>query len=224
MKKIIYFTFCLLFLTSFQYLQAQWARTYGEGLPTYIKRCLQQTSDGGYVVLGEIGTNVWIVKLDLDGDIQWQRTYGQGISVKAHSIQQTSDEGYIFAGYIFTSGSSDDVWIVKLDLDGDIEWQRTYGGSSIDKAYSIQQTSDGGYIVAGETWSLGANPYDFWILKLDSNGDIIWQRAYGGSGIERAYSIQQTSDGGYIVAGETASDLWVLKLDSSLGLTVARDN
>jgi len=218
MKKIIYFTFCLLFLTSFQYLQAQWARTYGEGLPRYIKRCIQQTNDGGYVVLGEKGSDFWILKLDIDGDIQWQRSYGQGRAVTAYSIQQTSDEGYIVAGDILSLvGTSDDCWIVKLDSDGDIEWQRIYGGNGIDTAYAVQQTSDGGYIVAGETWSLGANPYDFWILKLELDGDIEWQRTYGqsGSGIDRAYSIQQTSDGGYIVTGEASSDIGVLKLDSN---------
>jgi hypothetical protein len=96
-------------------------------------------------------------------------------------------------------------WVLKLDRNGDVQWQKTYGGPSEDKASSIQQTSDGGYIVAGTTYSFAAGYTDIWVLKLDRNGNVQWQKTYGGPSWDKASSIQQTSDGGYIVAGSTYS-------------------
>ena len=114
------------------------------------------------------------------------------------------------------------MWILKLDQAGTVSWQKTYGGSGYEYAYSIQQTSDGGYIVAGDTSSFGAGDDDMWILKLDQDGTVSWQKTYGGvSGDDHAHSIQQTTDGGYIVAGYTdvlwgwRSDMWILKLDQT---------
>ncbi|MCK4645765.1 MAG: hypothetical protein KAU46_05905 [Candidatus Aminicenantes bacterium] len=204
-----------------------WARIYG-GSNSDTASSIQQTIDGGYIVAGRTGSfgagyiDSWILKLDSVGDIEWQHTYGGIDSDRASSIQQTTDGGYIVAGYTHSFGAGDnDYWILKLTSNGDIEWQRTYGGTDGDKAYSIQQTSDGGYIVAGYTHSFGAGDYDYLILKLSSIGDIEWQRSYGGNDHEEASSIQQTSDGGYIVAGYTWSyiagylDIWILKLTSS---------
>jgi len=197
----------------------EWQKTYGGdyGDTAY---SIQQTSDGGYIVAGELMstgvgslTDLWILKLFSTGEIEWQKTYG-GDYNRASSIQQTSDGGYIVAGLHTLSG----IWILKLFSTGEIEWQKTYGGSY---ANSVQQTIDGGYIVAGNTNSFGAGEGDFWVLKLFSNGDIEWQKAYGGSDADRAQSIQQTSDGGYIVAGKTLSfgaggwDIWVLKFSPS---------
>ncbi|MCK4822576.1 hypothetical protein KA005_42825 [bacterium] len=194
----------------------EWQKTYGGdyGDTAY---SIQQTSDGGYIVAGELMstfvghlTDLWILKLYSTGDIEWQKTYGGDYNY-AYSIQQTIDGGYIIAGHYTSSG----IWILKLYSTGDIEWQKTYGGSY---AKSVQQTSDGGYIVAGNTNSFGAGEGDFWVLKLFSTGDIEWQKTYGGSDADRTQSIQQTSDGGYIVVGNTLSfgaggkDIWVLKL------------
>ncbi len=152
--------------------------------------------------------------------ITWQKTYGGSGEDVAYSIQRTSDGGYIVAGYTtsFDAGGRD-VYILKLDSNGNKVWERTYGGSDWDEAYSIQRTSDGGYIVAGYTTSFDAGGRDVYILKLDSNGNKVWERTYGGSNWDGAYSIQQTSDGGYIVAGGTGSvfdfnmDVYILKLD-----------
>ena len=139
----------------------------------------------------------------------WAKTYGGTANEVAYSIQQTSDEGYIVAGgtYSFGVGSPDysDFLVIKLDSIGVVEWANTYGGSSYDQAYSIQQTSDGGYIVAGYTDSFGAGSYDCLIIKLDSIGVVLWAKTYGGSSYDQVFSIQQTSDGGYIVAGYTFS-------------------
>ena len=221
------YDFCVLKLDS--HGNVTWQKTYGGDDDDYA-HSVQQTSDGGYIVAGETGSfgagksDVWILKLDSSGDISWQKTYKGGSTNGANSIQQTSDGGYIVAGYTQGSGNPHtSIWVLKLDSYGEVSWQKTYGGSGDAKAYSTQQTTDGGYIVAGYTEYLGAGVYDVWILKLDSNGDISWQKTYEGYGWDHAYSIQQTSDGGYIVAGDTWPDhkamyidynIWVLKLNS----------
>ena len=216
--------------------EIEWQHTYGGAFSDYAPS-IQQTSDGGYIVAGSsesfgaIDSDFWVLKLDSNGAIEWQDTYGGSDNDYARSIQQTSDGGYIVAGDTASFGAvNNNFWILKVDSSGDIEWQRAYGGNSGDYAYSIQQTSDGGYIVAGYTLSFGVESSDFWILKLGSSGDIEWQHTYGGDFVDHAYSIQQTSDGGYIVAGETGSfginydDLFIIKLysdgdiDSSCGL------
>jgi hypothetical protein len=152
----------------------------------------------------------------------WAKTYGGGYSDVARSIQQTSDGGYIVAGWTLSFGAGGlDFWVLKLDASGQVQWQKTYGGGYSDVARSIQQTSDGGYIVAGWTLSFGAGNYDVWVLKLNASGNVVWQKTYGGGSDDYAESIQQTSDGGYIVAGETwsfgagSADFWVLKLDAN---------
>jgi hypothetical protein len=204
----------------------EWQKTYG-GSSYDSASSIQQTGDGGYIVVGSTTSfgagysDILVFKLSSAGDIEWQRTYGGSDSDSAGSIQQTTDGGYIVAGGTSSFGARDgDIWILKLSSEGDIEWQRTYGGSDSDGAGSIQQTTDGGYIVAGGTSSFGAGNGDIWILKLSSEGDIEWQRTYGGSDYDNAQSIQQTTDGGYIVAGGTSSfgagngDIWILKLSS----------
>jgi hypothetical protein len=210
---------------------------------------IQQTSDGDYVVTFEIPTEWWknsdcrILKLDESGNEVWDKTYGGSSYDRVYSIQQTSDGGYIVAGSTYSNDGdiSDgnnglgDYWVLKLDGSGNKEWDKTYGGSSNDKAYSIQQTSDGGYIVAGSTQSNSGDisdgnngNVDYWILKLDESGNKVWDKTLGGSSYDSATSIQQTSDGGYIVAGSTKSsdsditdsnngksDNWIIKLDES---------
>ncbi|MFC2160629.1 CFI-box-CTERM domain-containing protein [Acidobacteriota bacterium] len=192
---------------------------------------LQQTSDGGYIVAGHTyhdnadpnladNYDFLILKLNYNGSVEWSKTYGGSSSETPHSIQETSEGGYIVAGVTqsFGSGSLDN-WIFKLASDGSIEWQKTYGGFENEIARFIQQTNDEGYIVAGYTSSFGAGSYDFWVLKLFSNGEIEWHKIFGGEKKDIAHSIQQTFDGGYVVAGETQSfgfgdkDIWILKLN-----------
>jgi uncharacterized delta-60 repeat protein/uncharacterized repeat protein (TIGR02543 family) len=203
-----------------------WAKSYG-GTNQDQAYSIQQTSDGGYIVAGRTSSfgagydNFWVLKLDSDGAVSWQKRYGGAGNDYATSIQQTSDGGYIVAGFTASFGASgDDFFVLKLNSDGTVAWQKRYGGTADDVANSIFQTSDGGYIVAGETMSFGAGYYDFWVLKLNSDGTVLWQKTYGGASLDHPYSIQQTGDGGYIVAGETRSfgagnfyDFWVLKLN-----------
>jgi len=218
------YDFCILKLSPSGNIE--WQRAYaGSSLDT--AHSIQQTADGGYIVAGSKRSSgpgsgdFWILKLSPWGDVEWQKTYGGSDSDSADSIQQVADEGYIVAGPTYSFGAGmRDFWILKLSSSGDVEWQKAYGGSDTDIAHSIQQTADGGYIVTGSTRSFGAGNGDFWILKLDSGGDVEWQKAYGGSDTDIAHSIQQTADGGYIVAGYTHSlgagngDFWILKLDS----------
>ncbi|MFC1972623.1 hypothetical protein ACFLVE_04395 [Chloroflexota bacterium] len=205
-----------------------WQKTYG-GTSDDWADSVQQTTDGGYIVVGSTESfgagyeDGWIFKLNSQGSVEWQMTFGSSIdSDSIHFIQQTSDGGYIAAGWTESFGAGgEDAWLLKLDSQGIITWQKTYGGTSDDWAESVQQTSDGGYIVVGCTESFGAGDVDGWIFKLSSQGSVQWQKTYGGSNWDYTYSIQQTSNGGYIVAGETLSfgagngDCWILKLDES---------
>jgi len=204
-----------------------WQKTYG-GSGNEYGYSIQQTPDGGYIVawgtasFGAGLRDAWVLKLDSNGNVTWQKAYGGSGYDFAGSIQQTADGGYIVEGYADSFGAgSYDAWVLKLDSNGNVTWQKTYGGSGSEVANSIQQTADGGYIVVGQTDSFGAGSYDAWVLKLDSNGNVTWQKTYGGSGSEDAHSIKQPADGGYMVAGATdsfgagSSDAWVLKLDSN---------
>jgi len=172
-------------------------------------------------IIGMFNERAEILKAEKIIIIPFDKTYGGSEDDEANSIQQTRDGGYIVAGYTWSKGAGGwDFWVLKLNEKGEIIWEKTYGGEGNDKAYSIQQTRDGGYIVAGSTRSKGAGGYDFWVLKLNEKGEIIWEKTYGGSGNDEANSIQQTRDGGYIVAGYTRSkgkggeaDFWILKLD-----------
>ncbi|SJZ74746.1 delta-60 repeat domain-containing protein [Trichlorobacter thiogenes] len=202
-----------------------WQKTYGgEGYDSV--SAIQQTADGGYIVAGytnSYGANsngdAWVLKLDASGEVVWQKTYGGEGYDSASAIQQTADDGYIVAGFTNSFGESYDAWVLKLNASGNVVWQKTYGGTTdSDEAVAIQQTADGGYIVAGTTYCFGAGNSDALIVKLSENGTIEWQKTYGGTGLESASAIQQTADLGYIVAGVTTSfgagglDGWLLKL------------
>jgi len=227
MKRVILIPFFLVIFTSFMSLGAQWAITYG-GSDSDVARTIQQTNDEGYIIAGETRSfgaglsDIWILKLDSNGSVEWQQTYGGSDRDVARTIQQTNDGGYIVAGDSESFGAGlSDIWILKLDSNGSVEWQQTYGGSDRDVVRTIQQTGDGGYIVAGDTESFGAGLSDIWILKLNTDGTVEWQQTYGGSNNDAARSISQTIDGGYIVAGNTESfgagsiNIWILKLDSN---------
>jgi len=208
-----------------------WTRTYG-GSDDDFSYSVAQTSDGGYIVAGRTESfgagllDVYLVKTDAEGDTIWTRTYGGSDYDGGYSVAQTFDGGYIVAGYTYSFGAGGcDVYLVKTDAEGDTIWTRTYGGSSWDNAFSVAQTSDGGYIVAGRTYSFGADEPNVYLIKTDAVGDTIWTHTYGGSEYDRGESVAQTSDGGYIVAGQTysfgagGSDVYLVKTDA-LGDTI----
>jgi len=204
-----------------------WFKHYG-GTNSDYAYSIQQTSEGGYIVAGttnsySYGNNDFaIYKLNSSGNKTWFKHYGGSDEDRGHSIQQTSDGGYIVCGLTgsFTYGLND-IAIYKLNSNGNKVWFKHYGGLDTDMGYSVQQTSDGGYIVAGETNSYSYGISDFAIYKLNSNGNKVWFKHYGGTNSDYAYSIQQTSEGGYIVAGTTNSysygnnDFAIYKLNSS---------
>ncbi|MEO0210425.1 MAG: hypothetical protein ABIN66_01065, partial [candidate division WOR-3 bacterium] len=141
----------------------------------------------------------------LIGQFLFAKTYGGTSGDYAYSITQTSDGGYAVAGRTESFGAGSwDFLVLKLNPDGSLAWARTFGGTIDDYAYSITQTSDGGYAVAGYTTSFGAGNVDFLVLKLNPDGSLAWARTFGGTNDDYAYSITQTSDGGYAVAGSTA--------------------
>jgi hypothetical protein len=203
-----------------------WTRTYG-GSGEDCGRFVLQTKDGGYMVAGYTysfgagNRDVYLIKTDPTGDTLWTRTYGGSGWDEGTSVQQTTDGGYVVAGRTDSFGVGYwAVYLIKTDSNGDTLWTRTYGGSSGDVSNSVQQTTDGGYIVAGETNSFGAGEDDVYLIKTDSLGDTLWTRTYGGSSWEQGSSVQQTTDGGYVVAGWTHSfgagggDFMLTKLDS----------
>ena len=205
----------------------QWAKTFG-GSNYELAHSVQQTSDGGYIVAGFTysfgagGADVFLLKVDADGNLQWAKTFGESSLDWAHSVQQTSDGGYIVAGVTWSFGAgNDDVFLIKTDEDGNLQWAKTFGENALEWAYGVQQTSDGSYIVAGMTWSFGAGGYDAFFIKVDASGNLQWAKTFGGSDWDWAYSVQQTSDGGYIVAGFTYSfgagynDVFLFKTDAN---------
>jgi ribosomal protein S11 len=200
------------------------AKTYG-GEDYDYANSVRQTSDGGYIVAGyeydPWGDNPFLIKTDTKGNIIWAKTYGGTGWDEANSVQQTSDGGYIVAGWTRSFGAGrNDIFLIKTDAKGNIIWAKTYGGTSSDYANSVQQTSDGGYIVAGGTWSFGAGYRDIFLIKTDANGNVQWAKTYGETSSDYANSVQQTSDGGYIVAGGTYSfgagnyDIFLIKTDA----------
>ena len=204
----------------------QWNQTYG-GTEHDWASSVQQTSDGGYILVGITSgagdTDFWLVKADFNGNEQWNQTFDCTYPFDSvSSVQQTSDGGYILAGDLKSSRAYlSDFWLIKTDSNGNEQWTQTYGGTGWDRAHSVQQTSDGGYILAGHTSSYGAGDFDFWLVKADSNGNEQWNKTFGGAYDDGAYSVQQTSDDGYILAGYTQSygavgnDFWLVKTDSN---------
>jgi hypothetical protein len=174
---------------------------------------VQQTTDGGYIVAGHTKSfgaglkDVYLLKTDSLGNLLWSKTFGGIHDDEGYSVQQTTDGGYIIAGVTssFSSGGRD-VWLIKTDPAGNEVWRKNLGGLSSDGAWSVQQTTDGGYIIGGWTFSHGPGFIgNAWLLKTDASGNEEWNKAFGGTGVDRAYSVKQTFDGGYILTGYTSS-------------------
>ncbi|MDY6931496.1 MAG: hypothetical protein SVJ22_06250 [Halobacteriota archaeon] len=213
----------------------EWNRTFG-GLGIDKAYSVQQTEDGGYILAGDTDSygskmaDAWLIKTDSEGFEEWNRTYGnQEFIETAYSVRQTSDGGYILVSSSMASERPEDnlfpkfdAWIIKTDSKGVEEWNRTYGGEYFDALISVQQTKDGGYILAGHTdgENYGAFVSDAWLIKTDSEGFEVWNRTFGGEKIDYAHCVQEVIDGGYILAGETdasgsgGSDAWLIKTDS----------
>tara|TARA_B100001250_G_scaffold267756_1_gene230985 strand:- start:6 stop:812 length:807 start_codon:yes stop_codon:yes gene_type:complete len=152
----------------------------------------------------------------------WEKTFGGIGNDEGYSVQQNTDGGYIVCGRTESFGNGwSDVWLIKTDVNGDTLWTNTFGGTSTDEGYSVQQTNDGGYIICGWTESSGNGNKDVYLVKTDDNGDSLWTKTFGGTGNDEGYSVQQTNDGGYIICGYTESfgnggyDVWLIKTDGN---------
>ncbi|MFZ3112664.1 hypothetical protein [Methanothrix sp.] len=181
-----------------------WDRTFG-GSGEDLGFSVQQTNDDGYIIAGYTsftnGKKAWIIKIDSQGNKQLDMATGRADS-EAASIGLTKDGGYIIAGYTPSSGSGkEDVWLIKTNSKLHWDWLKTFGGPSRDLGLSVQETEDGGYIIAGLTESFGAGKGDVWLIKTDPKGDKEWDRTFGGSNFDSGASVQQTRDGGYIITG-----------------------
>jgi hypothetical protein len=178
-------------------------KTFG-GSSYYYGPSVQQTSDGGYIIAGttQSYSDVYLIKTDANGNTFFTKTFGGSNSDWGSSVQQTSDGGYIIAGFTNSFGAGEeDVYLIKTDANGDTLFTKTFGGGRNDEGFSVQQTSDGGYIIAGFTWSFHAGNFDVYLIKTDANGDTLFTKTFGGTSNDYGYSVQQTSDGGYIIAG-----------------------
>ena len=262
MKRKILIAAMFLFACKFIFAQVptiQWQKSFGGSSYDYTAPVIQ-TSDGGFILAGTTASNdgdvsgmhgvadLWVIKIDSVGTLLWQKCLGGSdyddaayVEVTANILRQTSDGGYVVTGTTYSndgdvsgnhSGDAD-MWVAKLDNTGNLQWQKCLGGTNDDYGNAVQQTTDGGYIVAGYCYSNDGDVtgnhglYDYWIVKLSSSGAILWKKCFGGSDEDYAEAIQQTSDGGYIVAGYTWSndgdvtgnhgltDNWVIKIDSS---------
>jgi hypothetical protein len=190
-----------------------WTRTYGGGADDTGWSAVQ-TDDGGFIVAGQTysfgsgGYDIYLIRTDADGDTLWTRTYGGSEGDAGRSIREVQPGGgFIIAGHTnsYGGGIDNDVLLVRTDAAGDVLWTRVYGGADDEAAWEVATVPSGGYAVAGETYSYGAGGADVYLLRLDAAGDTLWTGTYGGSGWDIAYSVGVTSDGGYIVAGETDS-------------------
>jgi hypothetical protein len=173
-------------------------RTFGGAFNDYAFS-VQQTSDGVFIIAGETGSfgagadDVYLIKTDAGGNQTWFRTFGGAFGGWAQSVQQTSDGGFIIAGGTYSFGAGEnDVYLIKTDAGGNQTWERTFGGASYDWAESVQQTSDGGFIIAGMTGSFGAGEGDVYLIKTDAGGNQTWERTFGGASKDYPYSVQQT--------------------------------
>jgi len=229
----------------------QWAKSLG-GSNIDEASSVQQTTDGGYIIAGRTRSSNgdvsgqhgmddgWLVKLDGAGTIEWQRCLGGSGTDYLRSVKQTADGGYVVAGGANSTNGDvhgghgfTDAWVVKLDAGGDTLWTKCLGGSSDDELNTIMETSDGGYFVAGYTGSEDGDAsgnhgaFDYWVARLDPSGSIIWQQCLGGSGLDVAYSASLTNEGGVVVTGYAYStngdvsghhgdaDAWMVKLDGT---------
>ncbi|NNJ39109.1 MAG: hypothetical protein HKP23_07695, partial [Flavobacteriaceae bacterium] len=217
----------------------EWTKTYG-GSKDDRGQAVIQTSDGGFAITGYAmsddgdGSNNngfhdnWILKLDPQGNLEWEKSFGFSGHDHSYDLVQTSDGGFFFVGFLdITSALADgtygkgntltrhgvgEFWGTKIDALGNLEWRRYYGGTNNDRAHAVVHSDDGGFVMAGFSESTdfdisnSRGSYDFWIIKITENGNLVWERSLGGAGIEIAYDIALASDGNYLVTGHTFSN------------------
>ena len=191
----------------------------------------------------------WILKLDSSGNVMWEKSFGFSGHDHSYDVVETADGGFFFSGFLDVTSSGGagnegkggyltrhgvgEFWGTKLDAQGNLEWRRYFGGTNNDRSYGVVQADDGGFVLAGASESDDFDvtdpkgSYDFWVLKVSNQGELLWQRSFGGTGIDKAYGIAKTLDGAYVVAGNTfsadtdisknngESDVWLIKVSDT---------
>ena len=206
--------------------KVKWFKTYG-GRKYDGANAVALAQNGDIIVAGYTdsfgtgGYNFWVLRLDADGNVKWQKTYGGEYSDGANAVVVADNGGIIVAGYSQSFGAGGGVWVLRLDANGNVKWQKTYGGSDDDEANAVAIDDNGDVVVAGYTRSFGSSGYNFWVLRLDANGNVKWQKTYGGRRDDKAYAVALAQNGDVIVVGYTKSfgaggaDAWVLRLDAN---------
>ena len=221
MRLIIYI---LLFSPMVSLGQITFFNSYGGDGNDYGKSVVTAL-DTSYTVIGatesfgEGNTDMYLFNIDSLGDLKWSNTFGGSNVDWGMDLKQTIDTGYILCGYSNSYSWDYDIFIVKTDQNGDSLWTRTYGGTDWDFGYSIETTSDTGYVIAGETYSYGTGLSDAYIIKLDNLGDTLWTKIYGGAGKDAFFDVIETYSGDLLFAGSTTSvdgdtDYWLVKTDN----------
>jgi hypothetical protein len=202
----------------------QWDYLFGYSTEDDGGNSVQPTSDGGCIFVGSTSAydgDVLLVKTDALGNKQWSDTKGYSDSrEEGNAVRQTSDGAYIVVGTTYRYDPVGDVWLVKIGADGSTSWHTHIGGPLGDLGRSVYQTTDGSYIIAGLTASYGAGGIDVYLIKTDAGGNVVWTKTFGGASTDYAESVEQTADGGYIIAGSThsdstATDAWLIKTDGT---------
>lgn len=201
-----------------------WTSTYGDGNGYSV----QQTSDGGFIATGYTGNVVYLIRTDATGNQLWTKTFGgpTWVNAEGNMVKQTSDGGFIIVGYRDTVTVPNyidhvDVYLIRTDANGNALWAKTFGGLGNEFGYSVEEVNDGGFVVAGRTWSFGFGGWDVYLFKTDANGSNLWSKTFGGTSDDFCYSAQQTSDGGYVLTGFTENfgsgltDVYLIKTDSN---------
>jgi hypothetical protein len=197
-----------------------WTRTYGQGYWYSYGLSVEEVSSGGYIISGGCGTytnstEVFLIRTDSEGDTLWTRLHGTYTQEEGWSVQETYDGGFITAG-----SRAGDVYLLRTDANGDTLWTKEFGGPSNDLGLSVKETPDSGFIIAGYTWSYGSGMSDAYFVKTDRNGDLVWQKAYGGSERDEVNTVVVTDDNHYVSAGLTesfgplAANMWLVNMDA----------
>ncbi|MPL93170.1 hypothetical protein SDC9_39296 [bioreactor metagenome] len=204
----------------------QFSKTYG-GTGLNWGMSVKQTSDGGYILAGKTSSfsaqsqDVYLIKTNSSGDTLWTKYFGSANDDWANDVVQTPDNGYIITGTYNYSGIAGDIFITKCDENGNILWTKTYSTVGDEFMNSLINSNDGGILMTGATNYLSMGDYDLYLMKADASGDTLWTRAYGGSGVDAGFGIQQTTDGGIISIGQTNSmgagnnDFYVIKTNNT---------
>ena len=222
MKRLLFFI-----LISHILCAQEWTQTYG-GIDSHFGFSVKQTIDGGYIIAGSVENSmgiddVFLLKVDQSGDTLWSKKYGGAENDYGNVVRQTNDGGYVIFGHWRSFGSGGtDMFLIKTDENGNELWTKNFGGGDNEYGYSIEETNDGGFILCGATESIGLGEYDVYLIKTDINGNMIWDKTFGGVWDEKGYSVKQTTDGGYIITGKAESfdvngfsDVYLIKTDAN---------